>query len=661
MSPTPRPIQPDDLFTLRFLQSAALSPDGRRAAYVVSTYDAEADEDRAHIWLVELEDGQARQMTHGAHSNSNPQWAPDGQTLAFVSTRAEKPQIYLLPVDGGEARALTQLPQGVGADLAWSPNGAKIAFTAGPPENAAPNLSKPYRLTRHVYRFDATGYLDTAVQDIYAIDAAGGEPTRLTHDAAMNTQPHWAPGGAPGGERILYAASMLPDSFRSIAPVLRTVNLAGEQQDFSPHLSADWGYISSFAWTPNGDHVVFTGTPSGKPIGSKADLWVIGADGRSAPENRTATLAIGVGGGLQPDMPTALFRSRDILVTADGATAFVQVQDGGAIQIYRVALHGPEAHEAILSGERACVPLGLQSAAGKLLYWVSGFNQPPDLFVSDLEGGNEAQLTGLNGAAATEMARPTVEQLHFSGADGAAVEGWLIAPPHGEPPYPTILYIHGGPHSAFGHMYHFDTQMLTGAGYAVLMVNHRASTGYGDVFSTAIKGDWGNLDYTDLMAGVDAAIDCGLVDANRLGVCGLSGGGNLSCWIVGQTDRFKAAVPENPVTNWVSFYGVSDIGVWFAVEELGGHPHEIPDVYVRCSPISYAHRCTTPTLLVQCEADYRCPAEQAEQFYNVLKANGCVVEMLRLPGGSHAGAIGGKPAIRRAQNEALLEWMQRYV
>ena len=130
---------------------------------------------------------------------------------------------------------------------------------------------------------------------------------------------------------------------------------------------------------------------------------------------------------------------------------------------------------------------------------------------------------------------------------------------------------------------------------------------------------------------------------------------------MGQTDRFKAAVPENPVTNWVSFYGVSDIGVWFAVEELGGHPHEIPDVYVRCSPISYAHRCTTPTLLVQCEADYRCPAEQSEQFYNVLKANGCPVEMLRLPGGSHAGAIGGKPAIRRAQNEALLEWMRRYV
>jgi dipeptidyl aminopeptidase/acylaminoacyl peptidase len=144
-------------------------------------------------------------------------------------------------------------------------------------------------------------------------------------------------------------------------------------------------------------------------------------------------------------------------------------------------------------------------------------------------------------------------------------------------------------------------------------------------------------------------------------VCGLSGGGNLSSWIVGQTDRFKAAVPENPVTNWLSMYGVSDIGVWFSVEELGGHPHEIPEIYARCSPITYAHNCTTPTLLIQGENDFRCPAEQSEQFYNVLKANGCTVEMLRIPANSHVGAIAGTPIARRAQNEALLGWMNKYV
>jgi dipeptidyl aminopeptidase/acylaminoacyl peptidase len=163
------------------------------------------------------------------------------------------------------------------------------------------------------------------------------------------------------------------------------------------------------------------------------------------------------------------------------------------------------------------------------------------------------------------------------------------------------------------------------------------------------------------MASVDAAVAAGLADAERLGVGGLSGGGNLSCWIVGQTDRFKAAVPENPVTNWVSFYVVSDIGPWFATQELGGRPHEVPEVYARCSPITYAHRCTTPTLLIQAEADYRCPAEQAEQFYAVLKVSGCLVEMLRLPGGSHTSSIFGPPALRQAHNEALLGWIKRYI
>jgi dipeptidyl aminopeptidase/acylaminoacyl peptidase len=241
------------------------------------------------------------------------------------------------------------------------------------------------------------------------------------------------------------------------------------------------------------------------------------------------------------------------------------------------------------------------------------------------------------------------------------LEGWLIKPPQGKAPYPTVLYIHGGPHSGFGQAYSLDFQMLAGAGFAVLIVNQRGSTGYGNEFATKIIGDWGNLDYKDLMSGVDYAVEKGLADPDRLGVCGLSGGGNLSTWIVGQTDRFKAAVPENPVTNWISMYGVSDISALFAPWELGGKPHEMLDLYWRCSPIANAHKCKTPTLLIQGESDYRCPAEQSEQFYTVLKASGCVVEMLRLPNSPHDGSIMGSPVIRRAQNDALLDWMKRYV
>ena len=245
--------------------------------------------------------------------------------------------------------------------------------------------------------------------------------------------------------------------------------------------------------------------------------------------------------------------------------------------------------------------------------------------------------------------------------DGTPIQGWLLLPNQGEPPYPTILYIHGGPHGWYGYQYGSDFQMLAGAGYAVLFVNPRGSTGYGDAFATALSGNWGVLDHKDLLDGVDYAIETGFADPDRLGICGLSYGGYLTTYTIGQTNRFKAAVAENPITDLVSRYGTADMGPWGSLSELGGKPHEIPDVYRRGSPITYAHNCTTPTLLIQCEQDYRCPAGQAEQFYGHLKANGCIVEMLRIPGVSHVASITGSIPVQKAQNEALLDWMQRHV
>lgn len=651
-------VQPQDLFALAFLQDAQLSLDGTKIVYTVLSVDATTDEEHSTIYLHDLRTGHTRALTNGCAQDSAPRWSPDGRQIAFRSTRHGKAQIFLIAVDGGEAHALTALPQGVSEGPVWSPDGTRLAFTA-PPQQEPTDPQSPYRLSRSVYRFDKAGYVDGIITDLYVITATGGEPQRLTADRYQNSSPVWS----PNGRELLYTVTFFPDSHR-IGAALRAVDFEGTVRD----LIWEWGTVTSAQWSSDGKQVVFIGTPAGKPIGTQDQLWVMAQQG-GVPTCRTTGLAYKVGGALQMDMPARFVRTPRLFVSDDGNDAYVQVQRGGTVSIYRVALSGAPTWTPIVAGDCAAFPMDLQKNV--LLYFHSTLYDPMQLYQvkvapnsSTVEQGavSEPQpLTDLNAELRAQWDQPKLERLQFLGTDGTMIEGWLMLPATGEAPFPTVLYIHGGPHSAFGHIFSFDFRLFASAGYAVLFINQRASTGYGDTFATQIKGDWGNLDYHDLMAGLDHVIELGLVNHARLGCCGLSGGGNLTCWIVGQTDRFKAAVPENPVTNWVSFYGVSDIGPWFAVEQLGGHPHEIPEIYARCSPITYAHRCKTPTLLIQGEHDWRCPAEQSEQFYAALKVNGCPVEMLRLPGSAHAGTIEGPPAIRRAHNEALLDWMQRYV
>lgn len=638
-------IQPEDLFDYKFILQAVLSPDGSQAVYSVFSTDTQKEQDFITLFLVDLKTGKSRQITNGKQRDTSPAWSPDGRTLAFLSKRGEKAQVFLLAMSGGDPQQVTSLEQGVGGGPVWSPDGSKIAFTA--PVKAQKDLSKPYRSDRNTFRFDAMGNLDNAVQDIYMLTLADGSVKQVTDDRNHNAAPRWS----PDGKQILYMSLMPPGEFSFDGSVC-IATLDGKTRN----LTAGWGGGNAAEWLPDGKRIAFIGQVSGLPIGSKKDLFVVPAKG-GKPENRSAEYPIGVGMGTRGEYPSDAAIA--FKIARDGKLAYVGVQDAGTEGILTVNLEGKPKWTPVVTGNRSCTLTDLGTR--QMLFLEANFNQPPELKVCDLNGKNEKRLVTVNKEMLSDFKYPQVRRMHFRSIDSEMVEGWISLPTTGKAPYPTILYIHGGPHSGFGANFALDTQMLTGAGYAVLYVNHRASTGYGDHFSTAIKGDWGNLDYHDLMYGVDYAIRKGYADPDRLGCCGLSGGGNLSCWIVGHTDRFKAAVPENPVTNWQSFYGVSDIGVIFATEELGGHPHEIPEIYDKCSPITYAHNCKTPTLLVQGEEDYRCPAEQSEQFYTVLKANGCVTEMVRLPGSSHGGSINGPFAVRKAQNDALLGWMNKYV
>jgi dipeptidyl aminopeptidase/acylaminoacyl peptidase len=650
-----RAIAPDDLFRFRFVVAADLSPDATRVVFAqtrVAPGKTEEDEDVEHsdLYLLDIGSGATLRLTVSDSSNSAPAISPDGSTVAFTSSRTEKAQLWLLPLDGGEPRQLTDLPQGVGGGAVWSPDGRQIAFTGGAQEEPR-NPDHPYRVTRTVWRFDGVGVLDDAVQDIYVLDVGdeGSEPCRLTEDRFMNTMPKWS----ADGRSLVYVASHDPDS-HEFSSRLRRVDLDGTISELTP----PDGLVMAHAPTADGRIVYVVGLEQDRLVGARPSLYVLDpASGRRT--QRGGDVEGHIGGGIQPDHPAVTLGDGQLLLSDEEREAIVGAQTGGEVALVRVALDGDESHALVSGGARACVPIAIRGP--NVLFAAYGFTDPGDLYVVDLDTGAEKRLTHVNDELLDELALPTAAPLHFSSCDGAAVEGWFLQPAGSSTPLPTILSIHGGPHGAWGASFHFDHLMLAGAGYGVLLVNHRASTGYGDAFATAIMGDWGNLDYADLMAGVDHAIDLGLADPDRLGVSGLSGGGNLTGWVIGHTDRFKAACPENPVFNWFSMYGTSDVGASFSPRELGGTPYEVEDVYRRCSPITYAHRCTTPTLFLQHERDFRCPAEQTEQFFTVLRVNGVPAEMLRFPNTPHIGSLIGPIGHRRTQNEALLDWMNRYV
>ncbi|MHA2244783.1 MAG: S9 family peptidase [Candidatus Hodarchaeales archaeon] len=648
----------EDYYSLKILKEVGVSPDGNLLAYVVTTHQKKEDlkpeefslEEWHNIWLYSRLTKQTKQLTNGK-MNINPSFSPDGKRLAFISSRGndDKPQICLLNIDGGEAQQQTKLKQGVSSIPNWSPDGKKIAFSALKLEKP-PEANKSYRITRDLYRLDGVGKnIEDFLQEIFVIDLESRELQQVTDDAAQNINPQWS----PDGTKVLYESSFNPES--ELAS--RITNLKIIEGNSTSFLKKNWGDMIASRWIDN-ETVVFVGNPKNELVGRNSNVYTVSTSGENLT-NWTSSFDLGVGNIIYGDIPLLLELFPRIFVTPDKNSIYVQVQEKGAMGIYKIAINNTPDCQKIISGERVVFPRFVDDKI--VVFFASDMNNPPDLFIADINGENEDKITTLNQEFLSKKELPTFINLQFQGIDGAEVEGWLAIPPKGQKPYPTLLNIHGGPYFGYGNIFSFDNQFLCAQGYAVLFINHRGSSGYGDAFSTKIIGDWGNLDYQDLMSGVDYAIDQGYSDPERLGVFGLSGGGNLTCWTLGNTDRFKAAIPENPITNFFSMFGVSDIGPFFVTDYVGGKPYEIPEVYRRCSPITYAHKCTTPTLMIQHDDDLRCPPEQTEQFYTILKAVGCTVEMLRFPNSSHFGSFLGRLKVREEQNRAQLEWFKKYI
>jgi dipeptidyl aminopeptidase/acylaminoacyl peptidase len=646
-----RPIGPDAIYSLVGVADPHFAPDGQRLAFVRSWIDREAMEARSHVMLMTLSDGQTEVFTQGMH-DTMPRFAPDGGSLAFLRRHNNQlPQVWLMPVHGGEARQLTHAPGGV-AEFAWSPDGQRLVFAADVdpdhlPEGHDVKKEPCVKVVRRLrYRYDTLGWRGDAHRHLFLIDVAGGDARQLTDGDWDDLSPAWS----PDGRHIAFISGRRPEcDIRAYSEVYVVPVSGGEPRCWSGELYS----IGALAWSPDSSHLVVVA--SDDPNGSAASQGWLFVLGPGQVLQRITDDAFRPATGFYPIMSAPELRW-----TADGRILLIgDVQ--GESYLYELPAAGGSA-QPIAGGGFQATALTLDQEAGRSVLAATPPDSPGGLYLVEASSGSLKRLTDDNRDYFVESPPARLEKFSIH-RQGLEIECRLWLPPAFDPTqrYPLVLDIHGGPNSAFYDAFNLPQQVLATAGFVVLAVNPRGSTTYGNAFSMAVLGDWGGEDYQDLMEAVDATASRPYVDATRLGVHGYSYGGFMSSWIIGHTSRFKAAVVGAPCIDLPSMYGTSDIGVSFGEVQWRGTRWEALAQAVERSPLTYAPAVETPVLLLHGEADLRCPIEQGEQYFVALKRHGKAVEFVRFPDCSHLFLRVGHPKMREEYLHRMLAWFQRYL
>jgi dipeptidyl aminopeptidase/acylaminoacyl peptidase len=665
----PRPLVEQDLYRFVWVADPQISPDGSRVAFVRVVIDSAADEYRTSLWIAETSGGAPRPLTSGAR-DAQPRWSPDGRTIAFVRATEDKPgQIYLLPMIGGEATALTRLKGGASAP-AWSPDGKRIAFSSrtNPRLDDDTTRAKPKKepgrvITRPVVRINNAGYIDPEhPSHVWVADIAGGKPRQLTSGKFDEGAAAWS----RDGRQVMFtsdrrATPWFEDDDDNLYAVLPDLVKPAEGGGLRTLVDYDGGIGD---WIEGADgRLAFVGARNPPQAHSydQSDLMI--ADGPGRPVRAlTADYDFDIGGGIGSDQhPPRGGGRRPLAFSADGTSLLVVVAKQGAAQLARIdaqsgrvdELTPPEreviAGTATPDGKRWALTLGDPSTPGDLYVFDAGTRALKKLF-----GPNEGLLAG--------AALGKVEELWYRSFDGRRIQGWIMKPPGFSPTrkYPLVLNIHGGPHAAFGTAFMHEFQMLAGAGYVVLYTNPRGSTTYGQEFGNVIQYRYPGDDYLDLMAGVDEVVKRGYVDPRRMAVCGGSGGGLLTNWTITHNTRFAAAVTDRCVSEWISFYYSTDFTLfrptWFKKP-----PFEDPQESIERSPVTYASRVTTPLMIIHSEDDWRTPIGQGEAMFRALKQQRKIAVMVRFPGENHELSRSGTPSRRVQRLQHYHKWFDKWL
>jgi dipeptidyl aminopeptidase/acylaminoacyl peptidase len=639
-------VKPTDIAHLITLGAPALSPDGRTAVVAATRPDLDENEYRGQLWTVPTDrSGPPRRLTNGPR-DSAPRFSPDGRWLAFVRAEPEgKPQLYVLPAEGGEARRLTDLPGGAGAPE-WSPDSAAIAFTARVPEpgrygqdkKVTPDKEPPRRITGLQYRLDDVGFLIDQREHVFVVElgdeADHPAPRQITDGDYEDADVAWSSDGA-------WLTFVSARHERREHDEVRDVFVIRPDGTQLRRLSDESLGLGRPVFTPDGSTVLAVAEDPGPErkywFAANRGLFAISLDRPGRPRRLT------------DEETYQLEFERPVI---DGDQALVQTENRGAVDLLSVPLDGGP--PAVLCGGHRQIT-GVAVAGGTTVVTFTDPGTPGELAV--LRDGELRVLTDFAARLRENSPPRPMAEFTASAPDGYPVHGFLVVP-DGDGPHPVLLMIHGGPFTQYGWTPFDEAQVYAGAGYAVVYGNPRGSSGYGQAHGAYIRGDVGARSAVGLFALLDAALARPDLDGNRVGVLGGSHGGYMTSWLVGHSDRFRAAVSERAVNAIDSFIGSSDIG-WGFVSDL--YTADDPDELRRQSPLTYADAISTPLLIVHSEEDWRCPLEQAQRLYVALRNRDATVEMLLMPGEGHEMSRSGLPSHRVARFDAILDWFERYL
>ncbi len=647
-----RYFKSEDIFNLEYVSEVQVSPNGKYVAYVRRSNDIMSDSSRANVWLASVDGKSPRPLLSSKKSYYSIRWSPDGSRLAYLSNEEGKPQLYVRWMDTGQTALVTNVTSNP-SNITWSPDGKHIAFTMSvdakekpldikmpkKPDGAKWSPSFQY-ITKARYQADGRGILEPAYTHIFIVPADGGTARQLT---SGNYHHNGRLSFSPDSDKIYFSANRSDNwEYEPVEGDIFSVDMMGH----IAQLTNDKGLESSPVVSPDGKHIAYARRDDEKVMYKNSYLYVMKSDGTDA-QNLTKDI----------DNSVSNFHWKD------NKHVYFQQSVRGLAQVDVVSLSGSvKAVAKELGGTTLGRPyvFGTYHAVDDVVAYTKGrTDRPADLYVTTR---NERQLTALNEDVLGHKQLGEVKEIVYpSSIDGEEIQGWYILPPNydSSKTYPLILEIHGGPNLAYGPVFTAELQRMAAEGYVVFYDNHRGSTGYGERFALLLQGKYSSeYDFSDHMSGVDALIEKGIADPERLFITGGSAGGIASAYAIGLTNRFKAAVVAKPVINWLSKVLTADSGLYQIPFQFPGKPWDNVEHYWKRSPLSLVGNVTTPTMLITGVEDKRTPMSETEQFYQALKIQKVDSVLVKVPGSPHG--IASKPSRMIGKVENILAWFKKY-